>query len=116
MVFGHRDWSADCGFTTAMDVRAPVSNTNLDDGECRLNAVLEVAEYFEVSMDRSREIVSEVGRAVYEWRRTASVLGATRKEIDRMASVFEHEDLGQALEIGRNPVRSTTNHETRFSP
>jgi len=61
-------------------------------------------------------IVSEVGQAVSEWRRTASVLGATRKEIDRMASAFEHDDLKQALESRRNPVHFATRHETRFSP
>jgi len=99
------------------DVRPRVLTTAIwDDGECRLDAVLEVAEYFDVPLDRARKIVSEVGQAVSEWRRTASVLGATRKEIDRMASAFEHDDLRQALESRRNPVHFATRHETRFSP
>jgi hypothetical protein len=38
-----------------------------------------------------------VGQAVASWRETAAGLGVGRRELERMASAFEHRDLQQAL-------------------
>jgi serine/threonine-protein kinase HipA len=41
--------------------------------------------------DKLKTIVREVSTAVARWRETATATGLTNKEIERMASAFEHE-------------------------
>ncbi len=87
--------------TTAID---------LDDGTASLQLALEVASYFELDTPEANRIAAQMGRAVATWRKEAARLGLAPKEIDRMASAFEHEDLKAALALvsrGRRggPVR-----------
>jgi serine/threonine-protein kinase HipA len=58
--------------------------------------VLATAAHYKVKPDRARAIVREVGVAVFRWRETASSLGLSASEIERMSSAFEHEDLTRA--------------------
>lgn len=74
--------------TTAID---------LDDSTASLDLALKVAEYFELAVADARAIAAEVGRAVAKWRSAAQTLGLTPREIDRIASAFDHEDLKAAL-------------------
>jgi serine/threonine-protein kinase HipA len=77
------------------DIKPRILSTaiNEDDNTASLALALDVAGYFELSANRAREIASEVGRAVAEWRDVAARHGLTEQEIARMASAFEHRDL-----------------------
>jgi len=55
-----------------------------------------VAEYFGLDGEEARMIAREIGQAVGGWRKQAVPQGLFSVEIDRMASVFEHDDLRQA--------------------
>jgi serine/threonine-protein kinase HipA len=69
---------------------------DLDDNTASLKLALGAAPYFELSASEASQIASQVGKAVGTWRRVAAKLGLTPREIDRMASAFEHEDLKAA--------------------
>ena len=58
------------------------------------------AHYFALSLSEARSILKEVATAASSWRAVARDVGAKRKEIDRMASAFEHDALRQALALG----------------
>ena len=60
---------------------------------------MNVADYFGLTKEDTKHIISEVGNAVKKWRREASRLGISKAEINRMESAFEHEDLKYALSI-----------------
>jgi len=83
------------------DIKPRVLTTaiDLDDGAASLDLVMSVVGYFELDEARAHEIAAEVGQAVATWRKEAARLGLTQAEIDRMASAFEHEDLGMALSL-----------------
>jgi serine/threonine-protein kinase HipA len=75
----------------------PTVAINEDDNTASLSLALEVVGYFELNEGKAREIAKQVGRAASKWRDEASRHGFTKKEIGRMASAFEHEDLKAAL-------------------
>ncbi len=77
------------------DIKPRVLTTaiNEDDGKASLKLAYEVAPYFELTDEEARRIVREAGNAVGMWRSAAAGLGLSKREIDRMASAFEHEDL-----------------------
>lgn len=64
------------------------------DGTASLDLAHEVAPHFGVKPDKAKQIVREVSAAVVRWRETAKATGLTDKEIDRMASAFEHDAAG----------------------
>lgn len=82
-----------------VDIKSRVLTTAIDegDGTASLDLAFEVAPHFGVKPDKAKDIVREVGTAVARWRETAAATGLSNKEIDRMASAFEHEELGKAL-------------------
>jgi serine/threonine-protein kinase HipA len=49
-----------------------------------------VAEYFDIKPKQANEIVTEASNAVADWRKQAKRLGVPAREIDRMATAFEH--------------------------
>ena len=55
-----------------------------------------VIDDFRIKKPRAQEIIREVGLAVSEWRSVATQFGLSKKEVDRMACAFEHEDLEKA--------------------
>ncbi|MBX9879927.1 MAG: type II toxin-antitoxin system HipA family toxin [Candidatus Obscuribacterales bacterium] len=81
-----------------VDIRPRILTTaiDLDDSTASLDLALSVAGYFDLPSGDALEIAAEVGAAVSKWRRVAADLGLFAKEIDRMASAFEHEDLALA--------------------
>ena len=81
------------------DIKPRVLTTaiDLDDAKASLQRALDVAGYFELRSDEAREIAGQVARAVSSWRREAVKLGLAPRQIERMASAFEHEDLKEAL-------------------
>lgn len=78
-----------------VDVKPRVLTTSIneDDTTASLDLALSVAEYFELPGDEARAIAAELGKAVSTWRAEASGFGLSGREIDRMASAFEHADL-----------------------
>ena len=86
-----------------VDIKPRVLTTNIDmdDGTASLKLAFEVASYFELNAASARRIVGEVGVAAASWRKEAARLGLREKEIDRMASAFEHDDLA-AAQSGRH--------------
>jgi serine/threonine-protein kinase HipA len=81
-----------------VDIRPRILSTaiNEDDATASLDLALDVAGYFGLSVEKAREIASEVGKGVARWRSEAERYGLKRTEIDRMASAFEHQDLKKA--------------------
>jgi serine/threonine-protein kinase HipA len=67
------------------------------DGTASLEVAYEVAAHFGIKPDKARAIAHEVGAAVIHWRETAAAVGLSVKDIERMASAFEHEDLKKAI-------------------
>ncbi|WP_245287083.1 hypothetical protein [Bradyrhizobium sp. Tv2a-2] len=49
-----------------------------------------------MKLDKAKKIVREVGAAVAGWRDVAASAGLTSKEIDRMSSAFEYDELKTA--------------------
>lgn len=82
-----------------MDVRPRILTTNIDfdEGTCSIDLIESVASEFGLALPDARTIIGEVGRAVATWRDIAADAGARPKEIRRMESAFEHEDIERAL-------------------
>jgi serine/threonine-protein kinase HipA len=80
------------------DVKPRVLATaiDLEDGTASMSLAFSVAEYFDLGPKDARRIAAEVGKAVATWRKVAGKLALSPREIDRMASAFEHEDLKAA--------------------
>lgn len=81
-----------------VDLKPRVLSTaiDLDEATASLELALEVAGYFELSVKEAKKIAREVAKSVKKWRTVASGLGIPTKQIDRMASAFEHDDLRKA--------------------
>ncbi len=86
---------------TPADVRPRVLSTSIgfNDPAASLDLALETAGSYALDAATARAITGEVGGAVAGWRDIAPRLGATRPDIDRLASAFEHDDLVAALAI-----------------
>ncbi len=81
-----------------VDLKARVLTTNidLDEGTCSLDLLEASSGYFGLGLDSARAIIQEVAAATATWREVAKTVGARSREIDRMASAFEHEELSRA--------------------
>jgi serine/threonine-protein kinase HipA len=77
-----------------VDVRPRVHALAIDeeDPSAPLDRVLAIALSFNVKAARARAIVREVAAVTRRWRRFAGDCGLTQRQIDRMATAFEHED------------------------
>jgi serine/threonine-protein kinase HipA len=65
-----------------------------------MEAAFQVAPSFGLSISAARMIARDVARAVKRWRSVGAKCGLTRRELDRMESAFEHEDLEVAVGSG----------------
>jgi len=83
------------------DLRARILTTNidLDDGTCSIDLLEAAAEFFGLSLVQARAIIKQVASVTATWRSAAREAGARSAEISRMASAFEHADLGRALAL-----------------
>ncbi len=81
------------------DIKARVLTLTIDegDGTASLDLALSVASHFSLKGAVPREIATDVGVAVGTWRVEAKALRLSAKEIDRMASAFEHEELAKVI-------------------
>ncbi len=73
-----------------IDVKPRILSTEIDFGDATasLELALSVAEYFELSSKTATSIIAEVRQAASTWRKEASALGLSSREMDRMASAF----------------------------
>jgi serine/threonine-protein kinase HipA len=84
------------------DIKPRVLSTAIgldDDRTASLETALSVAAQFDLKPDEARSVAAAVGAAVAQWRTVGEQLGASRAELDRMASAFEHDDLRLARGI-----------------
>lgn len=83
------------------DLKARVLSTsiNLEESTCSIDLLEEAAPYFALSLTDARLILKEVATATASWREVAREVGARSREIQRMASAFEHEELRRALAL-----------------
>ncbi|MGA2128771.1 MAG: type II toxin-antitoxin system HipA family toxin [Xanthobacteraceae bacterium] len=84
-----------------VDIKPRILTTAIDetDGTASLDLAFEVARHFGVKPDKANIIVREVGTAVARWRQTAAATELAPKEIERMATAFEHEELSRAVSV-----------------
>ncbi len=82
-----------------IDIKPRVLSTMIDliDSSASIDLAFNVGAYFEINLTEMKQIVKEVALATAEWQSTAKKLKIGKKEIDRMASAFEHEDFKKAL-------------------
>lgn len=83
------------------DVRARILSTNIspDEATCDIGLLRSASEYFDIALVDADKIIREVAESTRAWREVATAEGATRKEIERMQSAFEHKELTQALAL-----------------
>jgi serine/threonine-protein kinase HipA len=81
-----------------IDVRPRVHALAIDEDDLSapLERVLAIAQYFNLKAPRAKDIVREVAAATSRWRSIASEHGLTARQIDRMATAFEHDDAAAA--------------------
>ncbi|MGI9249621.1 MAG: type II toxin-antitoxin system HipA family toxin [Pseudohongiellaceae bacterium] len=84
-----------------VDVRPRILSTTIDtnDPAASIDLALETAEHYGLTSKAAQAIVREVGQAVTDWRKEATRLGIKPREVERMASAFEHDDGGKATQL-----------------
>lgn len=78
------------------DIKPRILSTAVVEGHdftASIDLAFGVAEYFGLTAVDAHTIARDVGEAVSQWRRVAKALFASKRECDRMATAFEHEDL-----------------------
>ena len=82
-----------------VDIKPRILTTavDADDGTASVELALETASHYGLKPTQARTIMREVAAAVSNWRKTASGVGLSAKEIDRMSSAFEHGELAKAI-------------------
>ncbi|MGH9949081.1 MAG: type II toxin-antitoxin system HipA family toxin, partial [Pyrinomonadaceae bacterium] len=79
---------------TPIEIKPRILTTtiDLDNGTASLDLALSVRQDFRLSLEDGKAIIKEVGLAVSRWRDVAQLHVLSEREIDRMASAFEHAD------------------------
>ncbi len=93
----HKGWRLSPAYDinpTPVEIKARMLSTSIDydDPAASIDLALYVIDDFRIRKARAREIIKEVALAVSEWRAVATQFGLIKREIDRMASAFEHEE------------------------
>lgn len=86
---------------TPIDLKTRVLSTaiDFDDGTASLDLALSVIDEFRLTSKRAKEVIREVGQITAQWREEARKHGLPTKELDRMSSAFEHDDLNKATKF-----------------
>ena len=79
---------------------------DLDDPTAAIERALETAEYYGLATSEAMSIAGQVASVISGWRAEAAKWKVQTREIERMASAFEHDDLATALELGRTASRA----------
>lgn len=72
-----------------------------DDPSASLNLAFEVADFFGIKNKQARVIAAELGTTVPGRRGGAKAMGLSAREIERMASAFQHNDLNKGTWLRR---------------
>ena len=83
---------------TPAELKARILSTLIDyeSDVASIDTALSVIDEFRLSRERAGLIMHDVAEAVSDWRNVATQFDLNKREIDRMASAFEHEDLAKA--------------------
>jgi serine/threonine-protein kinase HipA len=95
---------------TPVDVKPRVHALTIGESEggSSFDEAIAVAPAFGIgTADAARGLAAEVARAVARWRNVATGLGIKPRELDRMASAFEHDDLHAAARAVAASGRAT---------
>ena len=86
---------------TPVEVKPRVLTTMIDlyDGTASLNLAMSVAGDFRLSPEQAKSLVREVAAGVSQWRDVAQQFHLSKREVDRIASAFEHDDLKKAQQV-----------------
>ncbi|MCY3845894.1 MAG: HipA domain-containing protein [Acidobacteria bacterium] len=100
----HRGWRLSPAYDlnpVPADVRPRVLSTSIhaEDPAASLDLALQTAELYGLGAGEARTVVAEVAAAAATWRDAARGFGASRRDIDRMASAFEHPDADAARRL-----------------
>ncbi len=79
---------------TPVDVRRRYLNTAIDwdDSSASLELLRSIAPDCGIKLSETAELLMPIARAVKQWRQVADSFGISKREQDRLASAFEHED------------------------
>lgn len=82
-----------------VDIRPRVLSTAIDadDPTASMELAYSVAEMFALKPKEARALAREIAVAVSRWREIAAGIGLEKRDIDRMASAFDHADAASAL-------------------
>jgi serine/threonine-protein kinase HipA len=94
----YKGWRLSCAYDmnpTPIEIKARILSTaiDFDDASASLETAMRVAKDFRLSKDKPCEIIREVSTATKQWRQVASEFGLSKRECDRMASAFEHDEV-----------------------
>lgn len=97
----HKGWRLSRAYDinpTPAEIKARILSTSIDfdDPTASVDTALSVIDEFRIKKSRAHEIINEVSAAVSQWQNIADHHGLRKREIDRMASAFEHEDAEKA--------------------
>lgn len=84
-----------------VDLKPRILSTAIDESEtsCSLSLLIETVEFYSIDKNDAKTIITEVANSVRKWREVAKKTGASDREIERMASAFEHSDMALALQL-----------------
>jgi serine/threonine-protein kinase HipA len=93
----HKGWRLSPAYDinpTPVEIKARILSTaiDFDDPTASIDTALSVIDEFRIKKNRAHEIIKEVSAAVNQWQKIAMHYGLGKREIDRMATAFEHED------------------------
>ncbi len=91
---------------TPVAIKARMLSTSIDfdDPTASIDLAFSVIDDFRIKKARAIGILKEVAQAVRQWRRIATQFGMNKKELDRMESAFEYEDLKKTLAQGNRSL------------
>jgi len=83
---------------TPAEIKPRILSTLIDyeSDMASIETALSVKDEFRLSREQAEQIMHDVAEAVSNWRNVAAQSDLSKREIDRMASAFEHEDLEKA--------------------
>lgn len=104
LMHGMSGWSLSPAYDlnpTPQDVRSRILTTaiSVSDASCSIELAMQQGEYFNLRDAEIKKIVSNAAHAVNKWRQVAKSVGQSARQIDRMASAFEHDDLQEGLRL-----------------
>jgi serine/threonine-protein kinase HipA len=93
----HKGWQLSPAYDinpTPIEIKPRILSTaiDFDNPSASIDTALSVIDEFRIKKNHANEIIQEVSAAVNQWRKIAVRYGLEKKEIERMASAFEHEE------------------------